>query len=482
MGKSVANGQVALAGLIAGIVLIVVLAQAAWLPYAACAALVATFASPASLPHFGIPGNPTLQDLLLVAAFASWLLVLARNGGETPGSFPIAPQVAVGLFLVAVIAGVAVGRANGSSTALVDARDVSYYATFWLALTAFGSPEGRALLLRLGAFAAIAIVVAQVAQGLLGPHPLLFYEHNPHVELLRCPSGGCADPFAEGFPRVRPSGLVLVYVAACFSASYLLWGPRRRRRAAAGLFAVCMVGVLVSLNRNMLIGLAAGLIVTGLLAARRGRFAAAGAVVLVVAVGSLEFARVSPAFAETSIGARVLSIAAVSDLESSATVANRVRENDFALKAIERSPIEGLGWAVPYSPAEIVFTDGEFRSQRQFFIHNQYLGLWLRTGLLGLVAFLAALALSVVYAARWLRSRAEEDDAWIGAGIIASVTSIAVSSIVAIYIIHPAWAPILAGLMALATTLQRDLLRNQQETSPKGRPAWEASRGAGLKR
>ena len=71
------------------------------------------------------------------------------------------------------------------------------------------------------------------------------------------------------------------------------------------------------------------------------------------------------------------------------------------------------------------------------------------------------MVLSVVYGARWLRSRPEDDDAWIGAGVVTSITAIALSSVVAIYVIHPSWAPVLAGLFALATTLQRDALVDQ---------------------
>ncbi|MBA3402994.1 MAG: O-antigen ligase family protein [Actinobacteria bacterium] len=461
VGLSIANGQIMFAGLVAAFVLIVALAQAAWLPYAACVVLVSTIADPSSLPQFGIPGNPTLTDLVLVAAFGGWLLVLARGDAESPGAFPVAPQVAVGLFFVAVVGGLVVARANGASSALVEARSVAYYATFWLALTAFASAQRRALMLRLGAYAAVAVVVVQVGQGLIGPEPMLFYDANPMRELLHCPSSTCTDPWAEGFPRIRPPGLVLVYVAACFSASYLLWGPRRRRARVAGLLAVCFLGLLVSLNRNMIIGLVAGLLLAGLLATRRGRFAAVAALFVVLVVVTLEVARASPEFGGNSIAARVLSITAVSELESSDTVADRVNENHHALAALSSSPIEGLGWAVPYGDSITEFVNGEFQTRDRLFIHNQYLGLWLRTGLLGLVAFTAALGLSVVYGARWLRRRSDEDDAWVGAGLIASVTAIAFSSVVAIYIIHPSWAPVLAGLFALGANLQRELLRGQ---------------------
>jgi O-Antigen ligase len=456
LGRSIANGKITYAGLVAGFVLMVALAQRPWLPYVGCIALVASVATPSSLPQFGIPGNPTLPDLVLLAAIASWFVVLARSYADRPSTFPMAPQFAMGIFLAAAVVGVLVGQAHGATSPLADARDIAYYATFWLALTALSGARRREFMLRLFAYAAVGVVIIQVAQGFVGPGLMLFYDADPTRELIGCSSGDCAEPWAQGFPRVRPPGLALVYVTACFAASYLLWGPRRRRRVAVALLAICMVGLLVSLNRNMLIGLVGGLVLTGLLAARRGRFAAVAAVGAALAIASIELVQVSPEFESNSIAARVVSIAAISELESSATVSLRLKENDAALDTLSKSPIEGVGWGVPYGLSEIVYRDGEFQTRDQFFIHNQYLGLWLRTGLVGLVAFLVALVLTLVYAARWLRSRPEDDDAWIGAGVITSVTAIGLSSIVAIYIIHPSWAPVLAGMIALATSLQKD--------------------------
>jgi O-antigen ligase len=458
LGRSIANGGIMIVGLVSGCLFIVALAQRPWLPYVACAALVSTFATPSSLPQFGLPGQPALTDFVLFAAFAAWLLVIARGEAERPSAFPLAPQLLVGIFLLAAVGGIFVGTANGAQSAVSGARDISYYAVFWLALTTLGNLRQRAFILKLAATGAVVLVCAQVLQGFFGLHPMLFYDHDPLRELIRCPSGGCADPKAEGFPRVRPPGLVLIYVVACFATSYLLWGPQRRRRLVLALLAVCMIGILVSLNRNMLIGLTAGLLLAGLLAARRGRFAVVAAALIIVAFSSLELVRHSPSLQQNTIAARVLSIEAASQVEQSASIQDRLRENGAALDALSKSPVEGVGWGVSYGVSDLVFENGEFTEVARGFIHNQYLGLWLRTGLLGLVSFLALLGLSIGYGTRYLRSRPDED-AWIGAGVITSLTAISVSSLVAIYVIEPSWAAITAGLMALATNLERDLLK-----------------------
>jgi O-antigen ligase len=214
----------------------------------------------------------------------------------------------------------------------------------------------------------------------------------------------------------------------------------------------------------MLIGLVIGLALAGLLAARRGRFAATLAIAGLVVIMGLTAARSSSGLGGSAIAERVLSLSSVSGLESSSTVRDRERENGFALDALSRSPIEGLGWGVPYGMVSTTYSDGELRTEEPLFIHNQYLGVWLRTGLLGLASLIAALVLSVVYGTRWLRER-EEEDAWLGAGVIAAATAFALSSLVGIYILNPASAPVLAGLVALATALGKDLRAYRVSTS-----------------
>jgi O-antigen ligase len=232
----------------------------------------------------------------------------------------------------------------------------------------------------------------------------------------------------------------------------------------SALLGTCLVGVLVSLNRNMLIGLVVGLALAGLLAARRGRFAATLAIGALIVIMALTAVRGSPGFRGSAIAERVLSLSSVSKLESSSTITDRERENGFALEALSRSPVEGLGWGVPYGMVSTTYVDGELRTEEPLFIHNQYLGVWLRTGLLGFASLLAALMLSLVYGTRWLRER-EGEDAWLGAGVIVGVTAIALSSLVGIYILNPASAPVLAGLVAVATVLRKDLRRHQMSTS-----------------
>jgi O-antigen ligase len=79
----------------------------------------------------------------------------------------------------------------------------------------------------------------------------------------------------------------------------------------------------------------------------------------------------------------------------------RVRENEFALKAIQDHPITGVGLGGRYKPIE--WTKGAF-DYADHFIHNAYIGAVLKMGALGLV-FLATIAL--LYRAAWVAGRSD---------------------------------------------------------------------------
>ena len=93
------------------------------------------------------------------------------------------------------------------------------------------------------------------------------------------------------------------------------------------------------------------------------------------------------------------------------------------------------------------------------FEHEQYLWIWMRAGIIGLVSLIAVLAFGIWNGARWCRARNGAGDAWLGAGIVASVVALAASSNVAIYLTPPDSTVPLVGVLALAAVLRRDLAR-----------------------
>ena len=93
-------------------------------------------------------------------------------------------------------------------------------------------------------------------------------------------------------------------------------------------------------------------------------------------------------------------------------------------------------------------------------MHDQYLWIWMRAGIIGLGALIAMLAFGIWNGARYCRARHGGDDVWLGAGVVVAVVALAASSNVAIYLTPPDSTVPLVGALALAALLRRDLTRS----------------------
>jgi hypothetical protein len=102
--------------------------------------------------------------------------------------------------------------------------------------------------------------------------------------------------------------------------------------------------------------------------------------------------------------------------------------------------------------------NGVVVTQLRPFMHEQYLWIWMRAGLAGLLALLAALAFGLLNGLRWFRARWAADDGWLGAGVVVALVAQAASSNVGIYLTTPDSVVPLAGVLALAAVLRRELV------------------------
>jgi O-antigen ligase len=356
-------------------------------------------------------------------------------------------SVVMGVFLSAVVGGVAVGLANGADlhAAAFDMRMMLFYAAFWPALAALTA--GRELALKLVAAGVVVVVALQSLQVIVGP--------STHLFVIAPADLASSITDETGFLRVRPPGLTTVYIVAAFALARVVWGPARHRLLGWGMVAVALTGVILSLNRNMLMGLALGLSIAATVAPHRHRFVVLAASVGMALSGIGLLAQTSSA-GSNPIVSRFAILGHYSRLKQQ-TLADRYYENHLALQKIREHPISGLGWG-PYYGAMLLSSDAGFLvTKPRPFMHEQYLWIWMRAGILGLISLLAALALGVWNGARWCRSG--KDDAWLGAGIVASIVAVAASSNVAIYLTPPDSTVPLVGVLALAAVARRDLAR-----------------------
>jgi hypothetical protein len=284
------------------------------------------------------------------------------------------------IFLAAVVAGVATGVSHGAGVhvAVFDMRTMLFYAAFWPAAVALS--KDRPLVFKLVAAGAVVVVILQVLQEMVGPSPPLFAIAPQDLT-------STYDLQEGGFLRVRPPGLTTVYVVAAFALACALWGPTRHRRLAWAMTAVTLTGLLLSLNRHMLIGLGLGLAVTALVARQKHRFVVM-VVMLAMAVASVVLFAQSSSVGSNPIVTRIASITNYSELKTQ-TLNDRYYENRIALQQIRRHPIAGLGWGRDYGAVRLSSDDGFLVTQPRSAMHEQYLWIWMRTGIIGLLAMVA---------------------------------------------------------------------------------------------
>jgi O-antigen ligase len=411
---------------------VVIFVRSPQVPFAAILLFASTFAVAYTLPKAG-PLYPAEVALFLGLA-ALPLLRTAAFGGAV-GTFLV-------IFLGAIAVGIVVAKGHGVTfhDTLLSARIPVLYASFWIALAAIRTNRRRFLLV-IGV-TAVAISLLSLAQFLLPGH-MLFR------------SGGSLVVTSDnGFLRVRPPGLLLVYFGSIFALAYLFWGPKRGRLRVlvlAGLFAAA---ILISLNRNMLVGLAAGLVIALVVLPRR---TGAATRLVAVALAAVSIALLSGG---GTVIQRIVSLGNVSYLQRT-TLSDRQYEDGFARATIARHPISGVGWGVPYG-ANVRTTSGVI--QPRDFVHNQYYELWLRMGILGPLSYLMLLGAAALAGVRIARGSGGED-VWIGAGIVASIVALGASSIVGIYVLDAGSTPAVVALLALAAST-RPARRDVEHDAP----------------
>jgi O-antigen ligase/polysaccharide polymerase Wzy-like membrane protein len=449
VGVMLGRGEIKFAILPLAAALVLLLASVPAAPYVAILWSVGTVVDMLALPEVSVSSLLFVPaEILLWLALGSLAFLSRDMRRALAGLARRRESVVVGIFLAAVLGGVAVGMENGASlhTALFDMRLMLFYAAFWPALAAL--IWNRDSVFKLVAAGVVAVVVLQIFQVIVGPSTHLFV-------IARSDLTSTLSPEETGFLRVRPPGLTTVYIVAAFALARVLWGPVRQRLLGWAMAAVALTGVILSLNRNMLLGLALGLCVAALIARQKHRFVVLVATVGVALSGFALLAQGS-SLGSDPVVSRIASITNYSGLRQQ-TLNDRYYENTVALQRIRAHPIGGLGWGPDYGATLLRSAYGVVDSQPRPFMHEQYLWIWLRAGLVGLLALIAMLAFGIHNGARWCRARHGNDDAWLGAGVLISLIAVAASSNVAIYLTPPDSTVPLVGVLALAAVMRRDL-------------------------
>lgn len=202
-----------------------------------------------------------------------------------------------------------------------------------------------------------------------------------------------------GIPRIRLPAVALAYPLFLYA---LLHIPRSRGFARlAWTLAVVGMGanLVLSLNRNMWIGLLLGLAVLMFLGGMRvrrpvwiGVLALVGAIAIVAIAGVQVDRGPLAGFAE-----RGQTLFSPQKTTSENSLQDRGKETEQAWRTIKQHPVIGIG---PGAEFGVYFDELQpggmgYKRTHQLFLHNQYLYLLLICGIPGLLAFLGFLTASV---------------------------------------------------------------------------------------
>jgi O-antigen ligase len=323
-------------------------------------------------------GRVQLSDLLL-----SWLLFVAMFRVLTDKSFrwvktPLDAPVA--LFVGAVFGGMAtavLGFGISISDASYEARTLMYYLIFFVITNLV---RRRSQLIRLvRGVLAIGLVLAgmMLAEAALG-------RSLPFFESWRSQEGGLV--------RLNDPGFTTVFVVLMVLVSRMALHRDHRHSLFLGIQVLVLgAAIVTTLARNLLVsaGVGIGLLVAVLPWPQRRRLALylLGTVWLLGLLGGglATAGREGQVVAYTEAYAERLGrMVSPKIVEQGENLVSRWAEIQAAWVQIARHPFLGIGLNTPYRPA---FFRGEDPNLRTY-IHNAYLAIWLKTGLVGLVSFL----------------------------------------------------------------------------------------------
>ncbi len=366
-----------------------------------------------------------LTDFLFFSLMAAlFLRLLTRREYrfvKTPLDIPLF------VFSAAVIIGVAIATSfhgvNFSYTT-PEARMLLYYLMFFPVTNLIRSEEQLNRLIRGLFLIGILMALMMVGQAIFGSSINLIDQSS-----LR----GTGEII-----RFYNPGTIIVYpVLMILFCSLAIRIDDRHRYWKFFLIILLGVALLLTLDRNLLISSTISFGVLAILLRKRKLSRLVFNSVAIAAIGSGIFATIRILGIELNIlkysslyFSRFTHLFATSLSSPEETLAWRWNEIGYAWQKLMKSPILGIGLFTPYRPP---FYPGD---PLVGYVHNAYLLLWLKTGLLGLLAFLW---LSVRFLSRGFRSWRKISNTFLRAtilGLTLTYLAMVISNLVAPWLVQ----------------------------------------------
>jgi putative inorganic carbon (HCO3(-)) transporter len=326
--------------------------------------------------QLGIPGF-LAPDRLLIAATIVLVVLRAVTGRGEPLPRPRPVHFVLALATLWAVCSALISHTlfqRAPMLKIVEAFGAFPFLIFYLAPVIYTTRRKRQMLLTalviLGAYLGLTVLFEMAhVNVLVWPKYILNPDYGLHFGQGR---GPFADAVANGM------GLYVCGLAACVAA--VRWRGRTRA-AAVVVIGLCAVGLLLTLERSVWTGAAAGSLVALLAFARLRRYAFPAILTVAVAVG-LALVLIPGLSAKVS--------ARASDQES---VWDRQNLTVAALKMIAARPLTGVGWSrfqatsTPYFQQSPNFP----LTATNIDIHNYFLAYAAELGLVGLLLWLTGL-------------------------------------------------------------------------------------------
>lgn len=329
------------------------------------------------LPGLEGGGAIRAEDLLLASLLGvlAFRALIRFKAGAAPERAIAAPLAALlGVMALSVIYAAAF-RGVEVRAALGEFRNYLYLLPLVFIPMLLDSDAALGRLWRMIVVVMLVLASGQVVQALFNI-PVL---HGGRLETAVTLDKTYADATRSTVPGIYLLVFGLLYsLVRVFGAGERLLPRLLRWMPAMGLFAVA---IMLTYGRAIWLVSAMGLFMVGLsLGTRRmALLVVLGSIVAVVGVSALAFLK--PAVIQAVVD-RATSVGA--EVEGGSSLNWRFLENGYAWQKIKTSPLVGIGLGGSYKP--IVGGMNDWQGQVRF-IHNGYLYLLLKTGLIGFVIF-----------------------------------------------------------------------------------------------
>lgn len=389
----------------------------------------------------------SLRSAFFITLLIVWVLRLLLRMEALPQLSKRAWQL-LGVLAVALAAGVIVGTMRGTSMADVfnDANAYGYLVLLLPIVTSFGSAVQKSRIVQVLAAAVVTIAVQTLVLLALFSHQYSFI--RTVYRWVRSTRMDEVTQVGYNFVRVfSPTqlyclvGFFLFFFLALFARSL----TKRQRRGVVMLCALALTTVLVSMSRTFWLSFAVGLLVTIAVLLRQGwtarKFAVLAGQGLLIFTGSLlviSFTANYPYLLNRPGAPLTFSFFADRSLAlDEAAVYSRYDLIVPMLSAGIKRPFLGSGFGTTvtftsHDPRALAVNNGV---RTTYAFEWGYLDIWLKTGLFGLVIFLAVLV--SLCRALWSAASREKESSGVFLGLFLAVIAVAASHVTSPYLNHP---------------------------------------------